>query len=1392
MKLAVVHEGIPKSKKEHEEEVLRTFKRKTLRPGLLGQKSSATRAQEERDLIRALSEFPPQALNGFDDSFALLDGGVGVAVSAAMAKRAALYSKNDQAMVAFQLSDAPEQSQAARKSREAEPEFLKEVVNQLVKPKKKRPKGDVSKQGTKSKLPVRNRQEDGRRSTDSLDDIHLREWAKSWLQPAGISGICKDFGRFQERITHRFRCWHAGQAGNGFVPLPVLPPLPPTQISRNGNSRRLVPAKWLKPDSATSSSAHLESPMLDFLRESLDDEAEPELAHSPVSVKDMTMTSSIMSSYSSCNRSCQPHGIFREVSWEDSVGHSEKPLRLLRCPPEFQEPHRMPKCDSFTSSPEFLYLRVCELSGQLPCSEAWLHFGNGWGILDASNRSLGDGDLQALVRTAMICQTQGHPLRELNLSGNKLTDAGLQEVLSLLRQNSEGQEVAALQPDKEQSPRATSVCLESVSIAYNSHLHFRDKLLLESLPRSVACMTSLTTLDISFAPLNGKVAISLAKALGESCQTLRGLSLAGCGLGSCGQADCVAVAALLGQHSGAEVGFPGLERADLSGNFFGAAGFLAAAVAICNSRLRWLAFANNGNPPSEGSAKVELPFCRQFLRISESEIEKERESLTLNSRQNPLQLFLEGLLVNDTLEELDISNCAVGIDTAWVLQEALQRHSKLQNLRLCENPLGEAGLRHILRLLTEMGDVLTSIDLFGHREADVRCPPVKYRHAHPAGNYKLDLSLVADRAILRTLLRHVDAKSLDPPQRFLRFDPKSARPTARDRRGFWLVPSFGTCHVMYMPPLSEASHRRAKEAEADQLREADASESNSRKSMQARGSFVTRSRHLGSFDSGDDVLRSRSRVSPMSYGTGHNGSISMSFPGLLPLTKEKPQIEAKSQVQPGLPGTPEGDWIEVHELLQDCRVKVNSGRFQLIKQAFVASVTDEERFRFARALAKELWCNEGQVKNLVDSRVELETQLICLLFPCIRSRKNQLALLQQVEPAKVKKVADSVRGLLWFQDANPTGSYNLDLSMPPDYALAEACLLVNAWESEAARCAGRPDLSQSGNGEMIRNEAYNDVPFVYSKDWLLPSRGWLRFDYSSTRRPPPDASSMTEVSEITRLLRNKELCSRSRLEALRAASVHIFISSNQCRALVQCFPAALECSSPEAISCGLDESPDRQEALCILHTRVVDRERMLGPEVLYSPMVVTQIGMNHTSGAVRVRGGMFKTGDLEMKTAEVQLPPVASALDGQSQASAEERRDQNLKLAQDPTSAYFNFLIVFKEQDVLVLYRRLGVLHLLNPYKPEVLRMPVKLDIFEQHRVVDFLVQLATLETGSRVLCWLDGTQVSVPASWGDKGVPRTNALLTVSYEGHNSSFSARQALADQFCIGFWSNLQKA
>lgn len=35
--------------------------------------------------------------------------------------------------------------------------------------------------------------------------------------------------------------------------------------------------------------------------------------------------------------------------------------------------------------------------------------------------------------------------------------------------------------------------------------------------------------------------------------------------------------------------------------------------------------------------------------------------------------------------------------------------------------------------------------------------------------------------------------------------------------------------------------------------------------------------------------------------------------------------------------------------------------------------------------------------------------------------------------------------------------------------------------------------------------------------------------------------------------------------------------------------------------------------------------------------MVSQIGMDQRSGAVLVRGGIFRTGELEMKSAEVQL-----------------------------------------------------------------------------------------------------------------------------------------------------------
>ena len=72
------------------------------------------------------------------------------------------------------------------------------------------------------------------------------------------------------------------------------------------------------------------------------------------------------------------------------------PLRLPCLP--------LPRGESLTTSPEFLYFRLCELSGQLPCSEAILAFGAvlvlGWlGWLP------GLGDLLGLPEAALGLST---------------------------------------------------------------------------------------------------------------------------------------------------------------------------------------------------------------------------------------------------------------------------------------------------------------------------------------------------------------------------------------------------------------------------------------------------------------------------------------------------------------------------------------------------------------------------------------------------------------------------------------------------------------------------------------------------------------------------------------------------------------------------------------------------------------------------------------------------------------------------------------------------------------------------------------------------------------------------------------------------------------------------
>ncbi|CAE8702862.1 unnamed protein product [Polarella glacialis] len=1172
--------------------------------------------------------------------------------------------------------------------------------------------------------------------------------------------------------------------------------------------------------------------------------------------------------------SCLTHRVFREVSLASLSGALEA-SELLKCSLQFIEPHRQQESASLTTSPEFAYMRRCELAGLVPCAEAWIKFSED-GSVNAGHRSLDDAGVHALVETAIHFASEGQNFKELDISGNRLTDQGLEKIAAMFERGPAAANTWTLSGDASRKhasgTASTGWCaqLASLSLAGNDTLRFRSPSLAESLGRALAALPALTVLDLSYVQVRGRTIVSLAQVLADHCPELSSLSLAGCGLGLTDQEDCIAVCKLLRRRRLGEAGHKGLESADFSGNFFRRAGFVAAAAAVRSSRLRRLSFVGNctaneedevksnvkaaesqveteeaqeepGSPSarqpwrqppprSQGSVAgsatgVALPSVQQkpkpkvsvapktngknaLLTVREIEQqqkdeEERREQQIQMYRENqkkicaeqaekqpktynPLAIMLEALQANHTLESLDISSCNVAPDTAFVLEEALRNHKSLTHLGLADNPLGETGLRFVLRLLA-FGPQFATCDIRGHRESDPRGHLVKFRRSDPFGMYRLNLKFPHERAVLRRLLSLFESSSSGVVGRFLKFDPKMVKPVVEkdQKAGMWNVPLEGLAVVSYSPPLSAAcyawqkvnsaaeaakQHTAAgdwpksatpkaiglpkepeKKPEKEEPKQSDDAEDDRMMPMVGRHSAsskgvlcsLTIQRWPGASEAHRPHRRVLKQAIPMaapklSKGDMAYGSSAVLFNneggGLMAQMKRWEDANARPKQTPaGQAGTPEGDWLEVSKIIHGSRTRISGLQYQRLRKLFSTLVTEGEQLRFGCACSQDFYFNAAQVSQLCRDRPGNAAELVCKLFPALADRSSQLLLLREVRPGHVAQVSRSIEQMLWFQEGNPTGHYNLDLAEPTDFAVAESLLLINAWESEVSRWALRANVSQSGNHDCVRNEAYDGKSFTYAKDFTLPSRGLLRLDYSSTRRPPPLAhhSQFPEVTEMIMLLMSAQVKSCSKLRALRAVSVHFFLSTVQCRNMLQCFPIVP------------GESVERQDAFCILHTRVTDRDRLLGSDLLYT------VQANNFSIVSK-----SKVMGVSVKDARPSVPYATTP--------------------------------VLQAPDQLSLIRRLGHLHVLNPLRPEVSRMQCHLLIFEQRKVVEFLVNLATTEQGGRVLAWAPGgRQVGLPSSWSDKGVPTKDVQYTVGYDCAAVNQSSRQNLAECYTVGF-------
>jgi len=166
----------------------------------------------------------------------------------------------------------------------------------------------------------------------------------------------------------------------------------------------------------------------------------------------------------------------------------------------------------------------------------------------------------------------------------------------------------------------------------------------------------------------------------------------------------------------------------------------------------------------------------------------------------------------------------------------------------------------------------------------------------------------------------------------------------------------------------------------------------------------------------------------------------------------------------------------------------------------------------------------------------------------------------------IKSMADYVKmitrssSIINFNPENATGHYNLDMSLPVDYNVAENLIVIDNWEMNVRARRGQTDVSQLGDGSHARNVQYGDHFLGCTlAAWIQPEYGILKLDYSSSKRPPDGcvpigAAAFEEF--VAAIQEFSKVDWQDRMQALRKISDQFYITALQLRQLLGLFQEA--------------------------------------------------------------------------------------------------------------------------------------------------------------------------------------------------------------------------------------------
>lgn len=235
------------------------------------------------------------------------------------------------------------------------------------------------------------------------------------------------------------------------------------------------------------------------------------------------------------------------------------------------------------------------------------------------------------------------------------------------------------------------------------------------------------------------------------------------------------------------------------------------------------------------------------------------------------------------------------------------------------------------------------------------------------------------------------------------------------------------------------------------------------------------------------------------------------------------------------------------------RTKLRPGRRQMLALLswWRATTTVKDKVALASALAVDVSLPAAFIWELCrGENREVIGDVLWRLLPCLGDDEAEryLALLMLPGIPAALEVVRHGEPFLWWNPENPSGRYRLKLDSPIHYAVADAFMVLESWEVGLSRRRGRVDTAEFEGYSCFRNELYEEQPPpVPLRRWRFQRSGWLQFDYSTSKRPPVNAATLTndKFSVLLRELAASELSSSDQLAALRRVSHQFFLSSVQ-------------------------------------------------------------------------------------------------------------------------------------------------------------------------------------------------------------------------------------------------------